>query len=554
MKKIIAAFFVCLMLAFSCYAAEYDGYIVKIKDNTAEQMTDVSLFSDTAFLFSDIDDSGVVELLADELPDVSEINAEHMLVKALDEASLNELIDMGIVESYEQDIYLELFDYDVTANASYQSQKWYLDAINADYAWNSGIYGNGVKVAVVDSGVYPNEDIKNNLLTGHNYYEKDANYDHQNTYDYSSNSHGTMVAGFIAAECNSLSTVGISFNAKIVPLRVTDGSTFSLSYAVSAIYDAVDDFDCDVINLSFGTTSESESMRNAINHAIEKGAIVVAASGNKGEDISNPKLYPACFPEVISVANAQKSGDSFSIYKSSTYNEYVDIAAPGTNVISLSNSTSGTRTLTGTSFSSPIVAASAALAKSVDPTITQSAFESLIKSTANKSYIESSKQNSDKWGEGMLDIEAMIKQLFAKKEVAASEIITENDETYINLTNTNKVYPIDSYLLIYDYDDSGKVVNAAIKSVNVGINTTVKYSLTQNGFSKNADVKVFSNYMPGDVNGDKSVNTRDASALLRYLVGKNDSAVIEALDFNDDDEVSLRDASAILRYLVYRKE
>ena len=99
-----------------------------------------------------------------------------------------------------------------------------------------------------------------------------------------------------------------------------------------------------------------------------------------------------------------------------------------------------------------------------------------------------------------------------------------------------------------------KVVNAAIKSVNVGINTTVKYSLTQNGFSKNADVKVFSNYMPGDVNGDKSVNTRDASALLRYLVGKNDSAVIEALDFNDDDEVSLRDASAILRYLVYRKE
>ncbi len=553
MKKILVAFFVGLMLAFSCYAAEYDGYIVKIKDNTAEKMADVSLFSETAFLFSDMEDSDVVELLADELPDVSEINAEHMLVKAMDETSLNELIDMGIVESFEQDIYLELFDYDVTANASYQSQKWYLDAVNAGYAWNSGIYGDSVKVAVIDSGVYPNEDIKNNLLTGHNYYEKDANYDYKNTYDYSSNGHGTMVAGFIAAECNSLSTVGISFNAKIIPLRVTNGSTFSLSYAVSAIYDAVDDFDCDVINLSFGSTNASESMRNAINHAIGKGAIVVAASGNKGDDISNPDLYPACFPEVISVANAQKNGDSFVIYKSSTYNEYVDIAAPGTNVISLSNSASGTRTLTGTSFSSPIVAASAALAKSVDPSITQSAFESLIKSTANKTYIESSNQNSDKWGEGMLDIEAMIKQLFAKKEVTASEIITENNETYINLTNTNKVYPVDSYLLIYDYDDSGNIINAAIKTVNVGINTTVKYSLTEIGFSKNSDIKVYSNYMPADVDGNMTVNLRDASALLRYCAGYHDSVVSEALDFNNDGDVNLRDASAILRFIKYSK-
>ena len=74
-------------------------------------------------------------------------------------------------------------------------------------------------------------------------------------------------------------------------------------------------------------------------------------------------------------------------------------------------------------------------------------------------------------------------------------------------------------------------------------------SLDQYGFSENVNVSVTTDYIPGDVNGDGSINNRDASAVLRYLAGYSVTLVESALDVNGDGSVNNRDASAILRYL-----
>ena len=119
MKKIVIIMSVFLLLSFSALAEDFDGYIVKIKENPVDIIMETSVFSDEAYLFSDYSDEEVLELMSDEIEGVSELNYDHKLLKAADKESLDILISFGLVESYEEDIYLELFDYDVTKNANY---------------------------------------------------------------------------------------------------------------------------------------------------------------------------------------------------------------------------------------------------------------------------------------------------------------------------------------------------------------------------------------------------------------------------------------------------
>lgn len=552
MKKLLVLIFTLLCLSFYVSAENFSGYIVKIKEDTYENMTTISYFGDEMSLLSEMDDSEIVALIDEEFETVNDVSAEHLYLSVDDKETLDMLIELGVVERYEEDIYMELLSYDVTGNEAYTYQRWMYDCINADYAWNIGVYGNDVTVAVIDSGVYPNNDIANNLLKGYNYFKKEAGYDPSNTTDTSQNGHGTMVAGLIAAECNALSTVGLAFNAKIVPLRVTAGSNFSLSYAVSAIYDAVDVYDCDVLNLSFGSTGNSETLYKAICYAVDNDVIVVAASGNTGnktvESVYNPIIYPAYYSEVVSVANASKSGNSYVVYQSSTYNVEVDIAAPGTEVYSLSNYASGYTYNTGTSFSCPLVSAAAALVKSIDPDMNQSEFMSLLKSTANSSYISSSNQTTNHWGAGLLDVEKMLKSVLKDKTVYVSDVFNIDNQNYFivsNLTGTR----IEACSVTLSEKKADGTVNTKILKVPLEAYASKEINLTTEGFTEKATFSASSAYTPGDVNGDGNINNRDASAILKHLSGYNVSIVISALDVNGDGKINNRDASAILKYL-----
>lgn len=539
MKRIIVLLCTALFLSVCCFAEEFDGYVVKLRDNTAQIFSDSVSYSDEASLFSEMDDADFAEFLTQEVPGVQEVASRYNLVKAADEETLNELVSLGLVEYFEENIYYDLYGYDVEANPKL-SEQWYIGATNADFAWDAGIYGSGVNVAVIDSGVYKHPDLLSNLIDGINYCETDK-YTCNNDTAKDGHGHGTAVAGVIAAVCNNKGPVGVAFKSKIVPFRVINSQgRISLTDAVKAIDDAINTYGCKVINMSFGSTGESRALYSAILEAINKGVIVVAASGNIDDNGTVPR-YPAYHPEVISVANAAQSGASYVISSTSISNEMVDIAAPGKSIYSTYVADNVYAKYSGTSFAAPVVSAAAALAKSVNPDITQSEFEALIKSTANSSYIASSGQNSNYWGAGLLDIEKMLKTMLAGQEYYISDVHTTNNESFFCVTNmTNNA--IDDCSLVISEGNKSKRLTFSLEA-----SESVEISLNDEGFTKNA-VVIKSSRIRGDINNDGTVNIRDASVILRYNAGYSVDVGVDILDVNGDGTVNIRDASMILRY------
>ncbi len=520
-KRLIS--FVCCIIFLGmlvCAEENYSGYIVKLKDECT------SLFGSLYALGEQqtFDAEYTAELLAEEIPDVGMIYAPEGLIKANDDETLQYLIDLGVVEYSEPDLICELYGYTPEDNAFYNSQ-WALEAVNAEYAWNVGAFGQGIKVAVIDSGVKPHPDLGGVLLPGANY-EGITEYspDIVPGTDTTDNLwHGTFVAGIIAAQCNDIGVVGLAHNVKIVPIKVCDTKSFNISYLIPAIRAAVDDFDCDVINLSLGYSKvvtykngkivsgnipTSQAVSEAISYAVNKGCIVVAASGNDTDnlqsepqrdevtgDVIENRMYsiPASFSNVISVGNAMVSVDQsvskYDIAPSSVYNEFVDVAAPGTSVHSTHiSAASGYGKGNGTSFSAPYVSAAAAIMKSIDPSINYSTFNSILRYCSDNTVFPDNK-NSNHYGAGLLDMEALIDFWLSRKYSSGylSPIDIQNNEynssVYVhNTTDASADYTV----VITDYYGNEKTV-----AVTVAAGSTYEISLTELGFKDKVDVSLY---------------------------------------------------------------
>ena len=175
---------------------------------------------------------------------------------------------------------------------------------------------------------------------------------------YSAFGHGTMTTGLVHL---------VAPNAKILPLKAfTSSGTGNLSNIVAALYYAAQ-HGANVVNMSFDVSSSSPALNAAISYAHQQGLILVAAAGN--EDTSAP-VYPAALnSNVMGIASTSDydTKSSFSNYG----DRDVLIAAPGEYVISTFPGGSYAAA-SGTSFSSPLVAGSAALLLSAKPNLTQS--------------------------------------------------------------------------------------------------------------------------------------------------------------------------------------
>ncbi|GGJ33129.1 S8 family peptidase [Deinococcus roseus] len=157
--------------------------------------------------------------------------------------------------------------------------------------------GNGVTVAVIDTGVYPHPEFVTQLLPGYDFLDEDSS-----PVDVSG--HGTHVTGLIAASKDLISPAP---RAKILPVRVTDpfqaGSVLALSkgilWAVNALPDHPNPNPADILNMSLGIREYSPTLASAVQTAINKGALVVAATGNDGSVLS----YPAALDGVVAVTS-----------------------------------------------------------------------------------------------------------------------------------------------------------------------------------------------------------------------------------------------------------
>lgn len=363
---------------------------------------------------------------------------------------LQQLQARGDVEHAEPNMLRSLPETDRQQLAAVQeadktAEQWALATIRATQAWERST-GEGVIVGVVDTGIdfdHPEfrgqlwinaaEDLNGNGSfepwsstetidgvsgdlngiddDGNGYADDVIGYDFvdqqilnfgdsrdRDPVPFDEHGHGTNVSGVIAARNDGSGTTGVAYGSRILTLRAFDatGNGEDDDFAAAIVYGALNG--ARVINLSFGDVYYPIILRDAITFANSLGCVVVASSGNKGG--SSPH-FPSNFSEVIAVGSTSIND---KLAPTSTFGSLVDMVAPGVNILTADRNASYV-TVSGTSFSSPHVAAVAALLLSRRPALSPQEVRGLLTASAKDL---GSKGWDIEFGSGRLDAVAAL--------------------------------------------------------------------------------------------------------------------------------------------------
>ncbi|MEV6687029.1 type VII secretion-associated serine protease mycosin [Streptomyces sp. NPDC051130] len=259
-----------------------------------------------------------------------------------------------------------------------RARQWHLDAMKADDIWKIST-GKGVTVAVIDSGVADIPELEGRMVPGRDFAPDNVAGDERTDYD----GHGTSMAAIIAGNGKgpggAESAFGLAPAAEIMSLRLDSNAVGKAmeSGLVDAIRYAADS-GARVVNISLVGWSDSESLRNAVKYALNKGALIFAGVGNDGSEWVN---YPAATPGVVGVGAVDAQGQPTS---ESQHNASVDLSAPGADILSGCSGKTGLCNSHGTSDATALVSASAALLWSVHPDWTNNQILRVLLNTAGK--------------------------------------------------------------------------------------------------------------------------------------------------------------------------
>ncbi len=372
--------FVFALFFISAAETEYDGYIVKL----SEPLPEFGILSCDG-------NSEVKELLYHD---------DVYLIK--DASTVEQLMEEGLVEYAEPNYILELLG--GIPNDTYFEYQWTLNAIEYLSLYNSGYSGSGVTVAVIDTGL----DVTHPDFAGMMISEASKNFlgdgSHPDAYYRDQAGHGTFVTSQISSVTdNGLGIVGIADDVELMVLRCVANSN-SQKFLSDSAYDANSgtsaivseairyavDNGADIINISLGARTKSTFITEAVEYAHSKGVIVVAAVGN---DSGTAMFYPANNEHVIGVASVSQTSTGYTRSYFSQYNTSVDVTAPGGDVVGIYPYANGGGIWytdpeevycydSGTSYSSPVVAALAAIVKQINPSLDADDFLTLLTVTS----------------------------------------------------------------------------------------------------------------------------------------------------------------------------
>lgn len=385
----------------------------------------------------------------------------------------------------------------VTPNDFYYKNQWYLSRIKADKAWEKISESPDVVIAVIDSGVQINHpDLKDNIWINEkevagNGLDDDNNgfIDDRNGWDFVNNvsdpspkfndswtesgvSHGTLVAGIIAARGNNNKGVaGVTWRAKIMPLKAfNDRGEGKISDIIRAIDYAINN-GANIINLSFMNLDYSDSLQEAIYRAHRAGLIIVAAAGNDlgrglAYNTQEKPVYPACYDGrlngenmVIGVA-ATDALDQKTIF-SAYGNNCIDITAPGISffgTVTKGSNPDQPNLLydgywSGTSMAAPLVSGALALIMQANPELSRHEVVSILFASSD----DISKLNPDypnQLGNGRLNVDRAV-------EMAKEKLYSRLGTLLILPGNKNTL------------DDKGERKEITLRSANGLINSFI---------------------------------------------------------------------------------
>lgn len=324
--------------------------------------------------------------------------------------AMKEYQKMGEVEAVQPNFYYRLA---VTPNDTQfpNSGMYGLTKISAPAAWDLTTGSSSVVVADIDTGLrYTHEDLAANAWTNpgeinnngvdddgngfiDDYYGYDFRYNDPDPLD--ENGHGTHTAGTIGAVGNNgIGVVGVNWNVKIMAIKIySAGGTDSTSAMLINAYNYVRLMKNRGINIRVTSNSYADcpeacgydqATKDALDALGEAGVLNVFAAGNNGRNIETQPIYPASYtsPNILTVASSTSSDarSSFSNFG----NVSVDLAAPGSSVLSTyNNSNSSYTSLSGTSMATPHVAGAAALLSAYNPNLSAASLKATLMNTVD---------------------------------------------------------------------------------------------------------------------------------------------------------------------------
>jgi serine protease len=292
-------------------------------------------------------------------------------VADVDPASENALLtalarDPEVEHAEPMAVYRETF---VPNDPLYASKQWHLRRVGAEKAW-SYTCGQGITVAVVDTGIacFDKGPFSRGTDLAGTRCEGGWNFVNDTREASDDQGHGTHVAGTIAQTTNNgVGAAGLAFCASLMPIKVLNKQGFGSTANVAEGIRFAADQGAQIINLSLGGPIKSGILKDAVDHALSKGVVIVAAAGNSGKKVG----WPAAYPGVVAVS---ATDDTDKIAWFSSRGPEVAIAAPGVGVTQQTICNGGRDkceifgTFNGTSMASPHVAGVAAMIESLGVT------------------------------------------------------------------------------------------------------------------------------------------------------------------------------------------
>ncbi|MFI0467229.1 type VII secretion-associated serine protease mycosin [Saccharopolyspora sp. 5N102] len=233
--------------------------------------------------------------------------------------------------------------------------------------------GQGVVVAVVDSGVDPNSpQLAGSVLPGKAV---------SGAADSDCSGQGTFVAGIIAAkQVHGIGFAGIAPEARILPVRVLDGQGNGDPGMLAKGIRIAADSGARVINVSTTTSQPSADLESAVAYARSRDALVVAAAAKGGDDGS--VTYPAAYQGVLAVGAVNETGQPGAYAETGAS---VELVAPGEGVVSIGPGGPGHWQGSGAAYATPFVSATAALVRAYRPELNADQVAQRLLATANPS-------------------------------------------------------------------------------------------------------------------------------------------------------------------------